>query len=376
MSRHYDVIVAGLGAMGSATAAYLSLRGKRVAGFDTWSPGHQFGSSHGDSRIIREMYFEHPMYVPLLQRAYDLWAVLGERVDAQLLHITGGLMIGPPGGALVTGTLRSAREHDLRHELLSPAEVARRYPAFSLREDLVAVRDPRAGWLDPEACNAAHLQVAAENGAQLRFDESVESWEADDAGVEVTTRHGTFSSDYLVLAGGAYMNRLLRDLELPLEIERQAVFWFSAGGRHFDQTAFPIYAYEYAEREICYGFPRLPRGVKASIMHSGEILDDAASANRSVADEEVEPLRSALEPVLPELAAASVCERSVCLFTNTPDRDFVIDFHPRHRNVIVSSACSGHGFKFASVIGEIQADLVTEGHSRFDLEPFRISRLV
>jgi sarcosine oxidase len=284
-------------------------------------------------------------------------------------------MIGPPGGALVTGTLRSAREHDLAHELLSPVDVARRYPAFSLREDLVAVRDPRAGWLDPEACNAAHLRVAEENGAALHFNESVEWWEADEAGVRVTTRSGVYAAEHLVLAGGAYLSRMLHDLELPLAIERQAVFWFDADGDRYDQLSFPIYAYEYAEREICYGFPRLPRGIKASIMHAGQIMDDTASVDRSVAEDEVGPLRKALEPVLPELAAANVCERSVCLFTNTPDHDFVIDFHPQHRNVIVSSACSGHGFKFASVIGEIHADLVTEGHSRFDLEPFRISRL-
>jgi sarcosine oxidase len=375
MAAHFDVIIAGLGAMGSATAAQLALRGKRVAGFDRWRPGHVFGSSHGDSRIIREMYFEHPMYVPLLQRAYDLWAVLGERVDAQLLHLAGGLMIGPENGALVTGTLRSAREHGLSYQLLSPADVARRHPAFSLRDDLVAVRDPRAGWLDPEACNAAHLQVASASGAELRFDEAVVSWDASSSGVSVTTSQGTYTAGYLVLAAGAYMPALVPDLELPLEVERQAVFWFDVRGDEYDEPAFPIYAYEYADREICYGFPRLPRGVKASVMHAGEIVSDAAGANRTVVNDEVDPLRKALEPILPGLASGNVRERSVCLFTNTPDHDFVIDFHPSHSNVLISSACSGHGFKFASVIGEIQADLVTEGRSRFDITPFGIARL-
>ena len=156
----YDVIVAGLGAMGSATAAHLARRGKKVLGLERWLPGHQNASSHGDSRIIREMYFEHPMYVPLLQRAYELWAELGP-----VLNVYGGLMIGREDGMLVTGTLRSAREHNLSHEILSASEVKKRYPVFDLESDLVAVRDPRAGWLDPEQCNREHLKIAAKNGA-------------------------------------------------------------------------------------------------------------------------------------------------------------------------------------------------------------------
>jgi len=159
MPHSYDVIVAGLGAMGSSTAAHLARRGKKVLGLERWIPGHQNASSHGDSRIIREMYFEHPMYVPLLQRAYELWAELGP-----VLNVYGGLMIGPEKGMLVTGTLRSASEHDLDHEVLTAAEVRKRYPAFDLRPDLVAIVDPRAGWLDPEQCNAAHLKAAAKDG--------------------------------------------------------------------------------------------------------------------------------------------------------------------------------------------------------------------
>ncbi|MEO8194209.1 MAG: N-methyl-L-tryptophan oxidase [Gemmatimonadales bacterium] len=373
---HYDTIVAGLGAMGSATAAHLALRGQRVLGLDRWAPGHPYGSSHGDSRIIREMYFEHPMYVPLLVRAYDLWAELGERNRAQLLHITGGLMIGPRDGKLVTGTLRSAREHKLSHEVLDPAETARRYPAFTLREDYVAVLDPRGGYLDPEACNAAHLKTAQKNGAELRFDEPLLSWKATESSVHVTTSVGTYSADKLVLAVGACTRSLMNGVDLPLEVERQAVFWLEpgVGDRRYDEPGFPIYAHEYKPGEICYGFPRLSRGVKASVMHSGEIVTDSDEVRRVVSEEEVDPLRLALTNVLPELAHAPVRETDVCLFTNTPDRDFVIDFHPDHANVVVSSACSGHGFKFASAIGEIQADLVMNGRSRFDLSPFSVNR--
>jgi sarcosine oxidase len=375
MIQRYDVIVAGLGAMGSATAAQLALRGKRVLGLERWVPGHPFGSSHGDSRIIREMYFEHPMYVPLLQRAYELWATLGERVDANLLKVYGGLMIGPEKGALVSGTLRSAREHSLDHEVLSPTEVRRRFPAFELREDLVAVRDPRAGWLDPEAGNAAHLEVAAKAGADLRFENALEQWEADAGGVTARTQRGeTVHADFLVLCIGARTLDQLNGLGLPLEVERQAVFWMEPQGPDFDFDSFPIFAYEYTHGEICYGFPRLARGVKASVMHAGEIIEHADDARRMVLESEAGALRDALEPILPRLTRAPLREKSTCLFTNTPDHDFIIDFHPMHRQVLISSACSGHGFKFASVVGEIQADLVTKGRSGFDLTPFRISR--
>lgn len=361
--KHHDVIVAGLGAMGSATAAHLSRRGKKVLGLERWIPGHTNASSHGDSRIIREMYFEHPMYVPLLQRAYELWAELGP-----VLNIYGGLMIGPEDGMLVKGTLRSAKEHNLSHEVLSAPEVHKRYPAFELRPDLVAVVDPRAGWLDPEKCNGLHLRAAALNGADLRFEEPLVSWTANEDHVEVTTPHATYSADHLVLCVGAWTK------DLPLEVERQAVFWFDTADDSYLRERFPIWAYEYKAGNISYGFPRLERGVKASIMHSGEIISDPDVVNREVSDHEAESLRRALAPILPGLSKSEIRERGTCLFTNTADHDFVIDFHPDTRRVLISSACSGHGFKFASAIGEIQADLITEGRARFDLTPFSLSR--
>ena len=374
-TARFDVIVAGLGAMGSATACQLALRGKKVLGLDRWSPGHRYGSSHGDSRIIREMYFEHPMYVPLLGRAYELWDELGERAAEDLLNIHAGLMIGREDGMLVTGTLRSAREHYLAHEVLSRAEVKRRYPAFDIGRDLVAVVDPRAGWLDPEKCNGAHLKVAQQMGADLRFDEPVVSWTAHDHGVSVTTSQATYTAERLVLCAGARTASLVPELKLNLEIERQAVFWMEVPDTHrYHPDAFPIWAYEYKPGHICYGFPNLPRGVKASVMHSGESVKDPDHVRRTIDDDEARALRNAIVSVLPELSRAPIRENDVCLFTNTPDHDFVIDFHPDHQRVLISSACSGHGFKFASAIGEIQADLILDGKSRFDLSPFAIDR--
>ena len=374
--RSHEVIVIGLGAMGSATLFHLARRGVRVLGLEQFAPGHALGSSHGDSRIIRETYFEHPLYVPLVQRAHQLWRELEHSSGASLMKITGGLMIGPQDGMVVSGTLRSAREHSLPHEVLSEHEVRERFPAFRISGDLVAVLDPRAGYLDPEACNRAHLDGALAAGAEIRFEDPVLQWSADGAGVRVQTRSGNFHADRVALSAGAWNQRLVHGVDLPLSVERQAVFWFETPRLTdaYEPGHFPIYAHEFKPGTICYGFPRLSSGVKASVMHDGKIVSSPDDVDRRVVEMEVDALRSALRPILPELAESAIRESGVCLFTNTPDRDFIIDFHPMHSQVLISSPCSGHGFKFASAIGEVQADLLTHGKSRFDLTPFRIGR--
>ncbi|HEX5726599.1 MAG TPA: N-methyl-L-tryptophan oxidase [Longimicrobiaceae bacterium] len=376
MAGRYDVIVAGLGAMGSASACHLAARGRRVLGLERFVPGHALGSSHGDSRIIRELYFEHPLYVPLVQRAYELWEELERSAGTPLLHVGGGLMVGPREGMLVTGTLRSAKEHGLPCELLSPAEVRARFPAFRIADDYVAVRDPRAGFLRPEVCTGAHLALAARHGAELRFEEPILAWEPDGAGVRVRTPAGTFTADRLLLTAGAWTRGLLRDFDLPLAVERQVTFWFDppAGIGEYEPGRSPIYAWEHTPGYIGYGFPRLERGVKAALMHQGEVAARPEEVRRTVNEDEVEPLRAALRQVLPGVAEAPVRASAVCLFTNTPDTDFAVGFHPGHPQVLVSTPCSGHGFKFASAIGELHADLLTHGRPRFDLTPFRLDR--
>jgi sarcosine oxidase len=374
VSDSFHVIVAGLGAMGSATACHLAQRGQRVLGLDRWSPGHAFGSSHDDSRIIREIYFEHPMYVPIVRRAYELWRELEARTGHTLLREVGGLMIGPPGGEVVTGTIESAAAWKMPYEVLSPGELARRHPAFRIADGDVAVLDRRAGWLSPEACNKAHLDLAASAGATLHFDEQVLSWSADGVGVRVTTDRGTYLADRLALCAGARTQALLPDVALPLEVERQVQFWFDvdASDARFAAAGFPIWAYEFTRGQICYGFPRIARGLKAAVMHGGEACASPDDVRRTVWPVEADPLRRALTRVLPDLAAAPVIDSAVCLFTNMPDGHFLIDVHPEHPHVLISSPCSGHGFKFASAIGEIQADLLTTGQSRFDLSAFRL----
>lgn len=376
-SREYDVIVVGLGAMGSATLYHLAKRGVRVLGLEQFSPLHDRGSSHGDSRIIRETYFEHPLYVPLVQRAHELWRTLEEASGKPLLTVGGGLMIGPADGTVVTGTLRSAREHNLPHEILSREEIVKRFPAFSVVPDVVAVLDPRAGYLDPEACTKAHIDLAGRAGAAIQFNERVLAWHADHRGVRVVTTAGEYLGEKLVLSAGSWINSLLGELRLPLEIERQTVSWFEppAPASNYQSSRFPIYAYEFKPGVICYGFPELAKGVKASVMHDGSIARRPEEIDRTVSETDIQSLRSALRDVLPDLSRSPVRQSTTCIFTNTPDHDFVIDFHPEHSNVLISSPCSGHGFKFASAIGELQANLITTSSSRFDLAPFRLDRL-
>jgi len=374
--QSFDAIVIGLGAMGSATLYHLAQLGHRVLGVEQFRPGHNLGSSHGDSRIIREQYFEHPLYVPLVQRAYELWRDLESQSGKRLMTINGGLMIGPPDGMVVSGTIRSATTHHLPYDVLDSAQVSARYPEFRLADGLVAVLDPRCGFLDPEACNAAHIDGARRAGAVTQFDERVIDWKPDGDGVRVNTSAGSYRADRVMISAGAWTSHLLGDLNLPLTVERQVAFWLEPdeGSEHYDQSRFPIYAYEFTPGLICYGFPRLPRGVKVSIMHGGETAHSPEEIRRTIDDDEIDPVRAALEPVLPDLIRAPVRESAVCLFTNTPDHDFIIDFHPEYSQVLVSSPCSGHGFKFASVLGEIQARLLTGAEPGFDLSPFRIGR--
>ena len=374
--RGYDVIVVGLGAMGSATLYHLARRGVRALGIEQFPALHDRGSSHGDSRIIRETYFEHPLYVPLVQRAHELWRDLEAVTGSPLLTVNGGLMIGPPDWSVVTGTLRSAREHGLPHEVLSAEQVAERFPAFQLYSDCAAVFDPRAGFLDPEACTRAHLELARAEGAETRFSEGMSSWTASPTGVSVTTGQGTYEADKLLISAGPWVPSLIPDVRLPLEIERQTVFWFETPAPRgvYDVREFPIYAYEFKPGVICYGFPELAKGVKASVMHDGAIVNVPDQVKRDVTDSDLAPLRGALSGVLPDLSRARVRGSTTCIFANTPDHDFVIDFHPEHDNVLISSPCSGHGFKFASAIGEVQADLLTVGRAKFDASPFRLER--
>lgn len=374
VTTRYDVAIAGLGAIGSAAAWQLAARGQRVLGLDRFHPPHAMGSSTGRSRIIREAYWESPFYVPIVRRAYELWALLESRSGRRLLRPTGGLVIGPEDGPLVSGAVASAREHRVPHQLLGPAELSARFPAFRPAADLVGVLEPRAGVLMPEDCVDAMLGEAARAGADLRFDEPVLGWAAEGEGLSIRTAHGGYLADRLILSTGAWMATDLPGLPLPLTVARQVMFWFRPRGDAalFSPQRFPVWLWETREGPVYYGFPDLGDGPKVARHHGGQVTT-ADQVRREVGERESAGLLRFLDDSIPDLFGA-VMDARVCMYTNTPDEHFIVDRHPAHRNVIVASPCSGHGFKFAPAIGEALADLAMEKAPRFELAPFALGR--
>jgi len=370
MTQRVDVVVAGLGAMGSALLYHLARRGARAVGVDRFAPPHALGSTHGLSRIIREAYFEHPLYVPLVQRAYALWADLETRTGRTLFRRTGGLMIGPRDGALVAGARRSARVHALAHEELTAGEVRQRFAAFAVPNSMAALLEPRAGVLDPEACIEAHLMLARAAGAEVRTNREVLHWRAERGVVHVATDAEEYEAPRLALCTGAWTPTLAGDLPITLSVERQVMHWFTPerDAELFTPDRCPIAMIEYAPERFFYVLPDNGAGVKAAIHHEGVVTSPDAVC-RDVDAEEVRHVRELLAEFLPR--AAGVHRRSAtCLYTNTPDQHFLVDFHPGHAEVLLVSACSGHGFKFASAIGEVAADLLSGAATSFDLRPF------
>ena len=348
--------------MGSAAAYALAARGLRVLGVDADHPPHRHGSHHGESRIIRKAYYEHPAYVPLLERAFVAWRELEEQAQAKLFRRTGGLMIGAPTGELVAGVLASARAHQLRHEVLSSDELAARYPQFRIEPSMTAVWEEDAGILYPEACVRAFLEGARAAKAELRYGEPALEWSCGPQGVRVTTAQGRYSAGSLVLSAGAGMGELVAELRAQLRIERQVFAHFAPAGEGTDLALgrLPIFCLEEPDGAFYYGFPDLGNGCKIARHHGAADIAD---------------IRAFMERRLPQ-ANGALKAREECLYTNTPDSHFIVDRHPRHDEVIVASVCSGHGFKFAPVMGEIVAALVQGRRTAFDLSMFRMARLV
>lgn len=362
----FEVIIVGLGGMGSAAAAHVAPRGKRVLGLEQFRPGHTEGSSHGRSRVIRLAYFEHPAYVPLLRRAYELWRKLEQDTGRHLLQMTGGLMIGAPDCDVVSGSLRSAREHHLDYEMLDAREIHRRFPPFTPRQGIVALYEKEAGSLFPEGSNDAHLEIAQRHGAELHFEEPVEEWRVLRSGVvEVRTARDRYECERLILTPGPWAASLFKIPSLPLEVEPQILYWFEpeGGAAAFAPDRFPIYIWDVGPGGGVqfYGFPADDRQrVKVAFFRS-QAKDEQA-------------MRAALASCIPALARGTLVESVRCKYTLTPDHHFVIDHHPDYPEVVVASPCSGHGYKFASVIGEILADLATSGDTRHPIDLFALSR--
>ncbi len=374
MASHFDVIVVGLGAMGSAAAYHLASRGEQVLGLDMHPKGHDLGSSHGDHRIIREAYFEAPEYVPIVQRAYQLWRDL-ERVSGRddILTMTGGLMIGPPDSQVVAGALEAARIHQLPYEVLTPAETAERFPGFHLDPDMVSVYEENAGYLQPEYGIDAHLELAARHGATLRHAEEVRSWRAEGEGVKVETADNSYTASKLVLTTGPWAGELLADLGLPLVIWRIVNAYFDVElPQQYLASSCPIYLWD-TPLGTYYGFPHLAGvGLKIGRHDTGEETT-ARTIRREIDEAEIQQLHDMLARYMPG-AVGPVLRTITCMYSMTPDENFIIDRHPEYSQVVFGCGFSGHGYKFASAIGEILADLALDQTPASDIEFLSASR--
>jgi sarcosine oxidase len=371
----YDVIVVGLGAMGSACIDALARAKRRVLGIDRFTPPHALGSSHGRTRIIREAYFEHPAYVPIVRRSFDLWRDLERAVGRPLYTKTGGINIGPEDGMLVRGARASAEAFGVPHRVLSAAGVRRHFPGLQPLDDMVGVEEERAGVLFPEECITALHARATRAGAEVQCGEAVVGWTASGDGVRVFTAGAEYRAAQIVLAGGAWMRTLVPELADVLKVVRQPIHWFepSIHPQYFTPTQCPVSLWEYAADRFFYALPDFGDGVKAGVHYEGQPVDPDQVDRRTSPDEDAQ-VTDLLRRFMPH-AKGHLRESQVCLYTNTPDLHFIIDVHPAYpAQVAVVSACSGHGFKFATAIGEIVADLLAGAPARYDLSMFRMTR--
>jgi sarcosine oxidase len=369
--RLFDVVVCGLGAMGSAAVHHLARRGRRVLGLERYAPGHDRGSSHGQTRLFRLGYFEHPCYVPLLRRSLALWRELETASGRGLLHTTGIAEIGPPTGVLVRGTLASAELHGLRHAVLDASELMRRFPAFVVPADYVAVAQPDGGFLEVEPSIAANLALATAAGAELRNFVTIHAIEPRREQVRIITDRGTIESAAAIVTAGPWIGSLLPQLAAPLRVTRELTGWFEPTQGLAKQL--PVFIIE-SRHGLHYGVPpHAGAGIKVAKHHHRNEAVDPDDYDRAVSAHDEELIRLALAEHMPA-ANGRLLAAKTCLYTMTPDGDFLIDKLPGAANVIVASPCSGHGFKFAPVIGEILADLATSGGTRHDIARFGLAR--
>jgi sarcosine oxidase len=372
--KHFDVIVAGGGAMGSAAAWQLAKRGLRVACLDRFAPPHALGSSHGGTRIIREAYFEHPQYVPLVRRAYTLWDQLAQEVAKFPLYIlTGGAYIGPPNSTLLRGVHASVRAHAIAHDVLDPDALAQRYPVLKAEFGMQAIVEERAGFLHVAAGIRAMRAGAIAAGAQMEDFEPVERFEIGASDVVVRTARDSYRADRLVVTVGAWIRELVPQLTSVFSVQRQVTVWCAALGPGVAPNEAPVTIWELASGETFYTIPDEGDGFKIGV-HYGGALTSATDIVRTVSEAEQQKGRELLARYIPT-AAGEVRSASVCMYTNTPDLHFAIDWLPgANERVLIVSPCSGHGFKFAPAIGEVVGQMIVDGRSEFDIGPFGLTR--
>lgn len=377
MAKAFEVIVLGLGANGSSALYHLSQTHKKVAGIDRYTPPHSFGSSHGQSRIIRQAYYENPVYVPFIKAAYGCWREIEEVSGEKLFLKTGGLMLGAEDAAVVRGARLSAETHGIDYEYLDYADLRRRCPAFKPEAGTVGLLEKEAGVLFPEKCITAMLEQAQKNGAELYCNEAVVKIKAGHDAIHLTTAKGNYVTEKLIISAGAWVGELVTEmgLSLPLTVARQPIYWFTNQNRR-QQAALlpdqmPVYIWEYRPGRMFYGFPDLGEGIKIGYHHTGRAIQPDA-LEQTVSREEIDDMKAIAEQYLNMEPVFH--QASVCMYTNTPDEDFIIDYHPVYKNILIASPCSGHGFKFSSLTGKLLGELAMGQAPSLDLSPFSINR--
>jgi sarcosine oxidase len=366
-SSAFDVIVLGVGGVGSAVLDHLARRGSYVLGLDRFPPGHDRGSSHGRTRLIRQAYYEHADYVPLLKRAYELWADLSARARKTLYHEVGVLCAGRPNWPVVSGVLASARQHLLDVEQLSAADIATRFPGFRVPEPLTALFERHAGYLDCEDAVRAAADQAVKNDAFLQTDATVIDWKPEGSGVSVRTDRTTYHAGTLIIAAGAWSGQLLADLGIRFDVLRKSFYWYEAPAMYAADQGAPGFIYETDDGNF-YGFPDInQQGLKVGEHTNGLPVVDPLVVDRSPDSQETARIDRFLSVHLPDVTRRQL-NFATCLYTLSPDRNFVIDRHPEHPQVSFAAGLSGHGFKFVPVLGEVLADLAERGKTTLPIE--------
>lgn len=371
----YDAIVIGVGGMGSAAVYHLARRNASVLGLEQFDISHEFGSSHGVSRIIRLAYAEGPFYVPLLRRAYELWRELQDLAGEPLLIMTGGFDAGARDSETVRGVLESCAAHRLPHEVLDPRAVNERFPGYHLGKEMVGVFQQESGFLLSERCIVAYVQAAQALGAEVHGRERVVRWEVADGKVAVTTEKGTYHARKLVITAGPWAASALPELAPVAVPQRQVLIWTQPlrHPEHFALGAFPIFNLEAPEGKF-YGFPiySVPGFKIGKYYHRNQSVDPD-QMDRDCHPEDEQVLREGIRKYFPDADGPTMAMKT-CIFTNTPDTHFILDLHPVHRQVAIAAGFSGHGFKFCSVVGEIMAQLALDGRTALDILPFALDR--
>ncbi len=354
-----DVIVIGTGGVGSAAMCHLARSGAKVIGVDRFAAGHDRGSSHGQTRVIRQAYFEHPDYVPLLIRSYQLWKELAEQCGTQLYFETGLLEVGPGDGIVVPGVLRAASDYGLEVERLSQDEVHARFPGFQYPEGHQAVFERQAGYLLVEECVRAHVQQAILAGAEHRIGETVLDWQADRDGVRVTTDQRVYHAAAAVITAGAWSEALLRQQGVGLRVLRKHLHWLeNTDSRYRSDHGCPTFFFENASG-FFYGFPQIDaRGVKVAEHSGGEAVTDPLTVARTTDRQDQQRVADFVRQSLPGVSTRQT-HHEVCMYTMSPDEHFILDRHPDSSRIVFAAGLSGHGFKFASALGEALASMVT-----------------